>query len=525
MDLQQTLAAAETAQKAGDLKKAEQHYREAAAIAPSIAEIHYNLALVQILLGQREDAVQSYRDAVRLRPNYLKALNNLGNLLCDLGRYREAVTILRQAIAIDPGYASASANLLISLNKLVEAEPGNASLRVDFAAALKKSGRLDESEAMYGSALAIDKASSSARRGLSGTIFDIAHRAQIQGDLIKAIDCYRKALELRPDFFEAHNNLGTALKDQGKLDEAVESYRRALHIQPDFAEAHQNLSIVLREQGKPDEAAAALRKAMQLGTAAEAIRPTLMRRLAIFPDKRPAVMVVSHERSGTHFLMNSLAGCYEYVSAPRIDLDPNDVNINYFLPANVAHVLSDIAARPVANIVKSHHSVEFFASELARIVQRYVVFYVYRDPVKVLLSYWRFLHQFKSVEGPKIADPLDFARAEPCGHMMRYQMRQYPSVISRWAAHVDGWLAAAKDQPRIIPVRYEDLDSRFEDTVSGFAAVLGRKAKAIVRPAPDFNVIDGGPKDPTGKGIPPDTEAIRVACRQSAGPIMERLGY
>ena len=38
--------------------------------------------------------------------------------------------------------------------------------------------------------------------------------------------------------------------------------------------------------------------------------------LALFPDERPAVMVVSHERSGTHFLMNALAACYGYVSRP-----------------------------------------------------------------------------------------------------------------------------------------------------------------------------------------------------------------
>ena len=31
------------------------------------------------------------------------------------------------------------------------------------------------------------------------------------------------------------------LKDQGKLDEAVACYRRALELKPDFAEAHNNL--------------------------------------------------------------------------------------------------------------------------------------------------------------------------------------------------------------------------------------------------------------------------------------------
>jgi tetratricopeptide (TPR) repeat protein len=43
-----------------------------------------------------------------------------------------------------------------------------------------------------------------------------------------AIDCYRRALELKPDYAEAHSNLGLALKEQGKLDDALACYRRAL---------------------------------------------------------------------------------------------------------------------------------------------------------------------------------------------------------------------------------------------------------------------------------------------------------
>ena len=42
-------------------------------------------------------------------------------------------------------------------------------------------------------------------------------------------------MQLNPDFAEAHNNLGIALKEQGKLDEAVACYRRAVELKPDFA--------------------------------------------------------------------------------------------------------------------------------------------------------------------------------------------------------------------------------------------------------------------------------------------------
>ncbi len=56
---------------------------------------------------------------------------------------------------------------------------------------------------------------------------------------------YRRALEIKPDFAEAHNNLGIVLQDLGRSDEAAESYRRALEIKPDFVEARTNLLFTL----------------------------------------------------------------------------------------------------------------------------------------------------------------------------------------------------------------------------------------------------------------------------------------
>ncbi len=247
--------------------------------------------------------------------------------------------------------------------------------------------------------------------------------------------------------------------------------------------------------------------------------------LALFPEERPAVMVVSHERSGTHFLMNALAACYGYVSAPWVNFDRPSLNINYYHPAEVRDALLALAARPMANVVKSHHPADFFAAELPRLAGRYVVLSVCRDPAATLLSLWRVMHRWPWAEGPRLADPLAFARAEPCGRMMRYQMRQYPHLMARWAAHVEGWLAAAQAVPGVAVVRYEDLDARYEETMRGLAGLLGRPPKALARPARDVNVIPGGPADPAGRGTPPDAEALRRLCRGAVGGTMARLGY
>ena len=55
-----------------------------------------------------------------------------------------------------------------------------------------------------------------------------------QGKLDEAAACFRQAVERKPDYAEAHNNLGNALRDQGELEEAIACYRRALELKAGF---------------------------------------------------------------------------------------------------------------------------------------------------------------------------------------------------------------------------------------------------------------------------------------------------
>ncbi len=53
-----------------------------------------------------------------------------------------------------------------------------------------------------------------------------------QNKLDEAVQSYGAALALKPDFFDAANNLGVVLEKQGRHAEAAESFRAALRIQP-----------------------------------------------------------------------------------------------------------------------------------------------------------------------------------------------------------------------------------------------------------------------------------------------------
>jgi tetratricopeptide (TPR) repeat protein len=76
--------------------------------------------------------------------------------------------------------------------------------------------------------------------------------------------CYRHALALRPDYPEAHNNLGAVLRSRGDHDSAAERYREALRLRPDYPEAHYNYALLLETLGSTSGAASHYLRALSL---------------------------------------------------------------------------------------------------------------------------------------------------------------------------------------------------------------------------------------------------------------------
>ncbi|HKI17081.1 MAG TPA: tetratricopeptide repeat protein [Isosphaeraceae bacterium] len=66
---------------------------------------------------------------------------------------------------------------------------------------------------------------------------------------------------MKPDFAEAHYNLGAGLLQQEKPDDAVAEFRAVIRLKPNDAVAHYGLGIALRKQSKLAEAVAEFRKA------------------------------------------------------------------------------------------------------------------------------------------------------------------------------------------------------------------------------------------------------------------------
>jgi tetratricopeptide (TPR) repeat protein len=162
------------------------------------------------------------------------------------------------------GASEASVSLLRKAQRRFR---GDFWINQELAMALRelKPPRSSEAVRFFMASVAIRPQSPGSHLNLGVVLYD-------KGDWDEAIACFKEALRLKPDYAEAHNDLGNVYtrlgmvsKDQGKLAKAVAAYRLAIKLKPDYAEAHGNLGIALHHQGKLPEAVRAYRQGIKQG--------------------------------------------------------------------------------------------------------------------------------------------------------------------------------------------------------------------------------------------------------------------
>lgn len=199
--------------------------------------------------------------------------------------------------------------------------------------------------------------------------------------------------------------------------------------------------------------------------------------------ERKLATVVSHPRSGTHFLMNTLAEHFAYIASPWFDFDGWG---NMFSPKTMINSYSDLLENPQVrrNIIKSHYEVHFYLNVFDDLFVASDFIYIYRNTDAVLRSYR--IHLLKRDERilvPRYVNQVEFNDSPPFGELLRYQAYQYKSMRERVERHKHDWLTrpTAEQRDRIIYIKYEDLNDHFEDTVKYLARRLGYPVPDVIK--------------------------------------------
>ncbi len=89
--------------------------------------------------------------------------------------------------------------------------------------------------------------------------------AYIESGMYKeAIEAFKKAIKLQPDFARAHLGLGSAYQSSGMYREAIEAYQEAIRLEPNLFISHFSLGLSYASLGMYKEAIASYKQVIML---------------------------------------------------------------------------------------------------------------------------------------------------------------------------------------------------------------------------------------------------------------------
>ena len=227
------------------------------------------------------------------------------------------------------------------------------------------------------------------------------------------------------------------------------------------------------------------------------------------------LLIVSHERSGTHFLMNSMAMNFSKFK-PNTWRDfaavTDEKLIKYSIDLN----------KDVSFIMKSHHQYKTIKNLIDYIKKRFDIVYIVRDGRDVMTSsYHHFKRQFWIKQDVTFSD---FIRGnfDKSGHRFGWYDRRISSMVKRWVNHTNGW------NNKAIIVKYEDLNINYQNTMIKLANKLNYQfptykifEKPTIKNSFSINPRKGIVGDWVNKFSKEDLEFFNSI----AGKTMEKLGY
>ena len=262
-------------------------YERAHQLDPGAFRWLYYLGSLQSAQGKRAEATATFRAALRLNSNYLPAwLKFAENLLAagdweeaekiyetvvkehrdaaeayyGIGRIRAAngdliaaVESYRRACELFPAYGAAHYGLALAYRKLGDGPSSEEHLKLHAASQTLVPPIRDP---LRDEMRALDRgAASHVQRGI---------RFEEAGRIEDAIVEHEKALELDPQFEQAHANLIVLYGRTNQPQKAEEHFRAAVRLYPNHADSYYNYGVLLLGQGKYEDAEAAFKKAVEI---------------------------------------------------------------------------------------------------------------------------------------------------------------------------------------------------------------------------------------------------------------------
>jgi Tfp pilus assembly protein PilF len=94
--------------------------------------------------------------------------------------------------------------------------------------------------------------------------FNLGVQFYNQREISKAIQAYKKVIEMDPSYIEAYNNLGIIYQELGDFENALKAYQKSIEINSQYEKAYNNLGILFYLKDRYEEALEAFQKALAI---------------------------------------------------------------------------------------------------------------------------------------------------------------------------------------------------------------------------------------------------------------------
>jgi len=238
-----------------NLSAALPHLQRATILRPESSEARYNLGAALWYGGAREKAIAELRESVRLDPGSAGGHAFLGMALLETGDLAGARASLQRAMALSPAMAAAYVDLGVAFLREGNLDKGLGQLEagLNVPSPVPPTPSWDQAIAALRQAVASRRQQSETPEAHNVLGLMLGRKGAPGDDVVAA---FRAAIRIRPDYAEAHNNLGLVLIQSGNDEEGIAALREAVRLAPAYAEARTNLGAALT----PTDAEAAVKE-------------------------------------------------------------------------------------------------------------------------------------------------------------------------------------------------------------------------------------------------------------------------
>ena len=254
--------------RSGQLEQAEQKCSSLLIESPQDVNIIGLHGAILLKLGHEDDAQQALNKAIALEPGFAKPHEDLGRLFLARKEAERAARHFTQAIQLDGSQASAYsglANALAQLGKPVEAKAAHQEFlqRSPVASTLLEADKLlregdgAAAEQLCNELLQREPDNTQILRMLARIASD-GERSVVAERLLRSI------INLSPNEYLSHIDLGRFLVEQGRFPEAVEIFEHAVSLNDKVAENFRLLGDAQAVIGRSADALASYQLALHL---------------------------------------------------------------------------------------------------------------------------------------------------------------------------------------------------------------------------------------------------------------------